>query len=78
MSCRICFDGVEGAATGPVGTLVPASRLAPRHVGGNEDEPGEWIPICEAHVADWYEDVPESERMPMLRLPSVFEAGPDY
>lgn len=55
--CRICFEGIEGAALGPEGTLRPATRLAPRHTGGNDDEPAEWIPICEAHVAGWYDDM---------------------
>lgn len=36
---------------------VPATRVAPQHDGGDEDRPAVWVPVCDMHFEDWYEDV---------------------
>lgn len=45
---------------------VQAVALAPRHTGGDEDEPAHWIPVCEEHLARWHDEVDAHERLPII------------
>lgn len=46
----------------------PATYVAAQHTGGDEDRPATWVPICDEHVATWYEDVPADEWLPIFPL----------
>jgi hypothetical protein len=60
LSCKFCF--VNG------GTVVMASRIAPQHSGGDEDKPAGWVPVCEAHYSDWYEEIDRDDRLPSFMV----------
>lgn len=52
-----------------------ARFLMPRHVGGNETEPAEWIPVCHLHARGWWDEVPEADRLPGFPLPIIGQPG---
>lgn len=53
----------------------PAKYLAPQHVGGDEGIPAMWVPVCEDHIANWYDLFPGDERLPIFALdPSATQA----
>jgi hypothetical protein len=60
VACTFCFDNR--------GEIVPATKLAPQFSGGDDDRPAEWVPVCEMHFDDWYEDIDEPNRLPWFRL----------
>lgn len=45
---------------------TPSVALAPRHTGGDLDLPSHWLPVCQDHLAVWFEEVPEDERLPVI------------
>lgn len=51
---------------------APSIATAPQYVGGDIDIPCHFIPVCIDHAADWYEDIPDDEQIPMIPRDGVF------
>lgn len=50
------------------GSPEPATVVAPQHTGGDTDKPAAWVPVCDTHFENWYDDVDADERLPAFRL----------
>lgn len=70
------------------GRSRPAELLAPQYAMGTDQTDGQevqyviYVPVCEACLGDWYHDIPEDERKPLIRLqrgsiysPALFRMG---
>lgn len=60
MLCGFCWNNHEEA--------TPATFVAPQHTGGDTDKPAAWVPVCDMHFEDWYEDIDREDRLPAFRL----------
>ena len=76
--CFVCHGGTEAwyepgdRRIVPAGTLAPAAFLMPRHRDGDECCPAEWLPVCDTHASEWYDDMPIDERLPKIDLARAF------
>ena len=59
LSCKFCWkDNVA----------VKATRSAPQFDGGDEDCPAVWVPVCDSHFNNWYEDIEPGMILPAFVL----------